>query len=114
MKKITRIDPIQAGKVSGLLYLIIGLIIAVSLFLFATVMGSFNQAPSGLMGSSFFILLAPIFYGVVGFLGGILMAAAYNLIAQWTGGFHLKIETVDSYPEQNYPTNPEADPKNQG
>jgi hypothetical protein len=33
----------------------------------------------------------PIFYGVMGFIGGVVMAAMYNLVASFTGGIKMEL-----------------------
>ena len=37
-------------------------------------------------------LFMPIANGVAGFLGGVLIATAYNLVARWVGGVDIVIE----------------------
>jgi hypothetical protein len=39
-----------------------------------------------------FSFLAPVFYGVLGFLLGILAAWIYNVVAKWTGGIEFEVE----------------------
>jgi hypothetical protein len=49
-----------------------------------------NKMPAGFMfgiGS----LFLPIIYGVFGFLGGLIAAAVYNLVAKWTGGVEITL-----------------------
>jgi hypothetical protein len=43
-----------------------------------------------------FLLLFPVIYGAVGFIGGVIAAALYNLVAKWTGG--LEFEVTDMPP----------------
>ena len=38
------------------------------------------------------IVILPIFYGVLGFVGGAVTALAYNLIAGWTGGLEIDVQ----------------------
>ena len=42
-------------------------------------------------GSIVFVIFIPILYGVMGFIGGIISAAVYNLIAAWTGGLEFTL-----------------------
>ena len=37
-------------------------------------------------------ILMPVIYGVMGFIGGIIGAAVYNLVASWIGGIELEVE----------------------
>jgi hypothetical protein len=47
------------------------------------------------MGSLFgigAIVIFPIMYGVMGVVGGVLMAALYNLVASITGGLEIDVQ----------------------
>ena len=37
-------------------------------------------------------ILMPVIYGVMGFIGGVIGAAVYNLVARWIGGIELEVE----------------------
>jgi hypothetical protein len=37
-------------------------------------------------------ILMPVIYGVMGFIGGVISAAVYNLVARWIGGIELEVE----------------------
>ena len=37
-------------------------------------------------------ILMPVIYGVMGFIGGVIGAAVYNLDARWIGGIELEVE----------------------
>ncbi len=47
------------------------------------------------------IILIPIFYGVLGFIGGIIGSAFYNLIAKFVGGLKFDVEDI-SPPSAQY------------
>jgi hypothetical protein len=93
-RRIKRISSLQLGKMLALLYGIIGLL-AIPFFLFIASMSS--QLPSDqrgpLMamgtGAAFF---APILYGVIGFIIGVIGAFIYNLVARWAGGIEIELE----------------------
>ncbi len=34
----------------------------------------------------------PVIYGAMGFIGGVIGAAVYNLVASWIGGIELEVE----------------------
>ncbi len=38
------------------------------------------------------IILVPIFYGIMGFVIGVLVAWFYNLIAGWIGGIEVEVK----------------------
>jgi len=40
------------------------------------------------------LLIVPILYGVLGFIGGIISALIYNLVASWTGGIEVTMTHV--------------------
>jgi len=88
---IRRVGPLSCAKLAGLLYLILGFIIGAGMSLFAMA-GSFAGAPDGFfpmfMGAGAIVLL-PIFYGVFGFFGTLIMAWLFNLVAGITGGIEV-------------------------
>jgi len=92
---IERVGPLSVGKLLGCLYALLGLIIGgfISLFALAgaAIGGGMQGASAALFGVGAVILL-PILYGVFGFIGGIIGAALYNLVASLVGG--IEIETV--------------------
>ena len=100
---IKRISPMSCAKVGGLLYAVIGLLVGgcISLvMLLMTTLGGMipeDEAPMagaalGMMFGAGAIVIMPIFYGVLGFIGGALTALAYNLIAGWTGGLEIEVQ----------------------
>lgn len=97
---IKRIDPISAGKISGIIGVAIGLIAGVLFFLFGSMMAgmlaSQNSGAAG-AGSAIFggiagIFVLPIMYGVFGFIGGLVQAFIYNIAAGWVGGIRIETE----------------------
>ena len=82
----------QLAKVLAVLYACLSLIVVPFLILGA-VMGS----DSGNAGVPLvFALLLPILYAIGGFIGGLIVAALYNLIAGWTGGIEFTISDTPS------------------
>jgi len=43
------------------------------------------------LGVGMFIIV-PVMYGAMGFIGGALVAAVYNVVAGWTGGIGIDLE----------------------
>ncbi len=88
--RIRRFDPLQTGKVLGVLYALMGLVFLPVFWLIGNVM------PAGSGGSMFTGLgiMMPIVYGLMGLIFGAIGAVIYNLVAGWTGGLELDLETV--------------------
>lgn len=94
---ITRVNPVSAAKVAGLLYVVIGLIAGafVSLFTMAgAAIGAGSGNGDGAMFGALFgvgaIVLLPIFYGVFGFIGTLIMAWLFNVAAGMVGGVEIE------------------------
>ena len=87
----------------GVLYTCMGLIF-LPIFALAGLAGAFAQqtqqaqssgaAPAALVAAMMFGfgIFMPVFYGVFGFVFGIISAAIYNLIARWIGGVEVEVE----------------------
>jgi hypothetical protein len=97
------IAPLQTCKMLGVLYACLGLIF-LPIFMLAGAAGAFAQhaqgpgasstAPAAAVAGIMFGMgiLMPVIYGVMGFIGGVLGAAVYNLVARWIGGIELEVE----------------------
>jgi hypothetical protein len=91
--RLTNIAPVQLGKVAAVLYAIIGLLLGLA-FGFTSMTGAPNQPglPSFRLGWLGLIIF-PIVYAILGFIGGIIYAWLYNLVAGWVGGIEVTLET---------------------
>ena len=93
---ITRVGPLSVAKVAGVLYVVIGLIAGCLVSLLALAGGGFAAAAGDADGAGFgplaalfgvgAIIFLPIFYGVLGFIGSLIMAWLFNIAAGMTGG----------------------------
>ena len=81
-KRISRLSVLQTGKFLGLLYTLLAAIM-IPFFLLA-----FASQPQGMVP----MLLMLLMYPVMGFLGGLLMAVFYNLVAKWIVGIEVTVE----------------------
>ena len=91
---ITRVGPLSVAKVAAVLYLGIGLIAGALVSLVAVVGTSVTPADDGsaLFGAIFgvgAIILLPIFYAVLGFIGTLIMAVLFNVAAGMVGGVEI-------------------------
>ena len=93
---IKRVGPVSCAKVSGLLYALIGLILGGIFSLIALVGGAIAGATgSGGMGMIMgvgAIVIFPILYACIGFVGTLIAAALYNLAAGMVGGIEMEVQ----------------------
>ena len=95
MAKLKSIGVLSAGKIFALLYAFGGLIAGAFMTLFTFIGADLSKANAGMFSVLFgaaSIILLPIFYGIIGFIGGMIMAALYNLIANKLGGLEIEIK----------------------
>jgi hypothetical protein len=96
MAEIKHLGVFSVAKVSGVLYLIIGLIaglfVALISFLNLAAPAGAGMAAAGFEGVAILIMVffIAVFYGVLGFVFGGLFAWLYNLIAGWIGGIEME------------------------
>jgi hypothetical protein len=93
---IKRFEPLSVGKIAGILYAAIGLVMGVIVSLAATIGGlagrsDFGAFTGGLVGIGAIIIL-PIFYGVLGFVVAIIAAWLYNVAAGYVGGVEFDVQ----------------------
>jgi hypothetical protein len=93
-RRIRRISPLSAAKVLGILYACLGLVFVPFLLIFSLVAA---HAPNSQKALPFFIsgifaVLAPVLYGAMGFIGGLISAAIYNVISGLVGGIEFEVE----------------------
>lgn len=105
---LRRVGVLSCGKVLGALYALLGLIIggiyALLALLFAVIGVSTAQETGDALAGGVFgvlfgvgaIILFPILYGVLGFVGGVIAAFLYNLISRFVGGIELDLEQRSS------------------
>lgn len=98
-KRLKKIEPFQLGKIFGALYALSSLVMLPFILLFSILAG-FAQQSAGVappmplmlgMGAGF-LIMAPIMYGIMGFISGIIGACLYNLVAKWVGGIEVEVE----------------------
>jgi len=95
-KRLTNVNPLKLGITLAMIYGIMSLIIAVPIFLIAMLAGA-ASAHSGTQAlpaifSGVFVIFLPVIYAVLGFIGGVIAAFIYNMVAKWTGGIEFITE----------------------
>lgn len=89
---IKKFDVMSLAKIQGVLMALMGIIIGLFYAIFGTVMSVFAGA-GGLAGFGILsIIIFPILYGVIGFVGGALSAFIYNFVADKIGGIEMELE----------------------
>lgn len=93
---IKRIGPLSLAKLSGLLYAIAGLVLG-GIFSLAAMAGAFASQTADAAGFEAIIgvgavIVFPILYGVMGFVGTLIAAWLYNVAAGVVGGVEVDIQ----------------------
>lgn len=96
---LKRVGVWSAARMIGALYATIGLLLGICFAVFSSMFAALlasqeSSMPAGL-GMIFgvgAIFIMPIFYGVLGLIGGAIWAAFYNLFAGFVGGIELQLE----------------------
>ena len=92
---ITSIGVLSLAKMLGVLYAFIGLFLGGILSLFSVMGAAFGGADSGGVAAMLFgvgaVIILPIIYGCIGFVGGLITAPLYNLVAKIMGGLEIEL-----------------------
>jgi len=102
MEEIKRIGVVSLGKILGISGIFFGLIAALFFWLFfSALLGGLSGTTgtssllTGGIGASLFIIF-PILYGISGFIGGMIYALIYNVVAMLVGGLKIQMITGSS------------------
>lgn len=101
--QVRRIGALSLAKVLGVIYAVFGLIFGLVFSLFALMGAAFGgmaaesgeEAAAAIFGLLFgvgAVIALPVFYGIFGFIGGLLTAWLYNAAAKIIGGIELELE----------------------
>jgi hypothetical protein len=106
---LKKVGVLSCGKVLGTLYALLGLLIGAVVSIVAIVgaaigsaSGESPQAFLGLLFGIAAIVAMPLLYGGMGFVGGLISAALYNIIAGFVGGLEVELEELT----ERVPTQP--------
>ena len=95
---VKRVGPLSVAKNAAVLYAVLGIFVG-AIFSLAAVAGAFGASDdagvaagvAGIMGIGA-IIAFPIFYACIGFIGALIAAALYNVVAAMVGGIELEVE----------------------
>jgi len=90
MRRITGLGVVSFAKLMGFCGVIIGLIIGLIYGGLIILVGGFAGGEMGLAGIG--IVVVPIVYGVMSFIGGLIYGAVLNFALSKTGGLEIRIE----------------------
>jgi hypothetical protein len=89
IRSISRVEPGQFALVTGVTYVFFGIIAAVLMFLFTSMMPA--TAGFGSMVRGVGVIFLPIIYGVLGYIFGFIGALVYNVVAGVVGGIKFTV-----------------------
>ncbi len=88
---LRRIEPMSLAKVYAVIYAVIGLLFGLPMACFGAMMGSMVGNGDGGIGLAS-IIVFPLVAAIGGFIGGLLTAFVYNLVADRVGGVELEFD----------------------
>ena len=91
MKKITKIGALSLAKLLASMYALFGFLAGVFFSVFS-MLGIKTEA--GNLGPAVgvaAIIVFPVLYAAMGFVGGLITASFFNLVSGWLGGIEIEI-----------------------
>jgi hypothetical protein len=93
---IKRFDPLSCAKISGILYAVFGLVFGAIFSLISLLHGFASAkpgaaAPAAVLGVGAIVIL-PLLYGGLAFVGALIGALLYNGAARFVGGIKIDVE----------------------
>jgi hypothetical protein len=96
MKQVRKFRVLSVAKITGIIYACIGILVIPIAFI--VVAAGLTQTGSvgvgGVLGGVMLAVIAPVFYGTMGFIMGGLAAWIYNKVADRVGGIEVLVEDV--------------------
>jgi hypothetical protein len=89
---ITKINPFSLGKVIALITGVIGLFFGLVGILFAGTQTMGSIGTTEIIAILSMVLLAPLIYGILGFITGLIAATIFNASSGYIGGLEIEIE----------------------
>lgn len=92
-QRLSRVSPLSAAKIVGVLYAAVGVLMGPALAVPMLLLGETDP------GRLVLLAVAPVVYGLIGFVLSGFGAFVYNRVARWVGGLEV---TWNSAPGQAY------------
>ena len=93
---VSRIGALSLAKMLAVTYAFLGLFIGGIVSLFAAMGGAMGKDAAGGLGAMIFgvgaVIVLPIVYGCLGFVGGLITSVLYNLVAKVVGGIEIELD----------------------
>jgi hypothetical protein len=96
---VRRIGPLSLAKMMGAVYCVLGFLIGLLITCISLVVPAFSHMPPGrgagvfgILFGVFAVIALPIFYGLMGFIAGLISGALYNFFARVVGGIRIELE----------------------
>lgn len=94
-QSISSIGVLSVAKMLAVIYAFLGLFIGGIISLFSVMGAAMGGGDGGRVGAMIFgvgaVIVMPLLYGALGFVGGIIMSALYNLVAKVVGGIEIEL-----------------------
>ena len=93
MKRITRISPSSAGKVGGILFLLLGFLASLGVVIWALASDKGSAGPGELaVAAAMILVFSPFIVAIYGIAFGLIGAWLYNVTVKFTGGLEIELE----------------------
>jgi hypothetical protein len=93
---VKSVGVVSVGKMYGAISAAMGLLFGIGIALFSVLgAGLADTTESAILGPVLgvgAVIVLPIFYGVLGFIGGVIGAVLYNVFAAMVGGVEIQTE----------------------
>ena len=92
---VKSVGVVSVGKMYGAITAAMGLLFGIGFAVFSVIGAGFADTDTGFLGPALgvgAVIALPIFYGVLGFIAGVIGAALYNLFAAMVGGVEIQTE----------------------
>lgn len=95
MIRVKKFGVLQTAKVAAIIYALVSLVIIMPFAMIGTMLSEEFFPEFADLGVAAIIMI-PVMYGIIGFIFTAISCLVYNLIASFTGGIEIEMETAQS------------------